>query len=139
MKVRKLDFGFMFRFEKGDELMSMLTKFIADNQTPFASFTLIGATTDVELGFFSLKDKDYHWKNFTGEYEIVGGVGNIALLEEKPIIHLHITIADDEYRTYGGHVKKLIVGATCELTLFVSKERVERKYDEETGLNLLEL
>ena len=61
------------------------------------------------------------------------------VLEEKPMIHLHITIADDEYHAYGGHVKKLIVGATCELTLFVSKERIERKYDEGTGLNLLEV
>ena len=139
MKVRKLDFGSMLRFEKGDELMSVLVKFIADNQLPFASFTLIGATTDVELGFFSLKDKDYKWKNFTGEYEIVGGVGNISLLEEKPMIHLHITIADDEYRTHGGHVRKLIVGATCELTLFVSKERIERKFDEVVGLNLLDV
>ncbi len=139
MKVRKLNFGYIFRFEKGDELMSTLVKFISDNQKPFASFTLIGATTDVELGFFSLKDKAYHWRNFTGEFEIVGGVGNISLYEEKPMIHLHITIADDEYRAYGGHVRKLIVGATCELTLFTSKVEIERKFDEGTGLNLLEV
>ena len=87
MKVRKLDFGFMFRFEKGDELMSVLMKFIADNQIVFASFTLIGATSDVELGFFSLNDKNYHWKNFTGEYEIVGGVGNISLLYHPQLTH----------------------------------------------------
>lgn len=139
MKVRKLNFGYIFRFEKGDELMSILEKFIADNQAHFASFTLVGATTNVELGFFSLKEKEYHWRNFTGEYEIVGSVGNIALHEEKPMIHLHITIADDEYRAYGGHVRKLIVGATCELTLSTSQERIERKFDEETGLNLLEV
>ncbi len=139
MKVKKLNFGYILRFEKGDELMSTLVKFIADNQTSFASFTLIGATTEVELGFFSLKDKAYHWKNFTGEYEIVAGVGNVATHEEKPMIHLHITIADDEFHAYGGHVRKLIVGATCELTLYTSEVRIERKFDEETGLNLLEL
>lgn len=139
MKARTLEFGYILRFEKGDELMSCLEQFSLENKVSFASFTLLGATTDVQLGFFSLADKQYHWKNFTGEFEIVGGVGNIAHCETKPMIHLHITIADAEYQTFGGHVKRLVVGATCELTLFSSNEYIERKFDEVVGLNLLEL
>ena len=139
MKAKKVDFGHILRIEKGEELIATLIAYCKENNIFFGSFALIGATTDIELGFFSLNDKKYHWKNFLGEFEITGGTGNITILEDEPMIHLHATLADENYQTFGGHVKHLIVGATCEVTLWVSGEKIERKLDEEVGLNLWEL
>ena len=127
------------RAEKGEELISELLRFFSDTKHPSASFTVIGATSDVELGFYSLTKKEYHWKNFVGEYEITGGVGNIAYFEGKPVVHLHTTIADADFKAFGGHVRRLVVGATCEVTLLFHENVHEREFVPEIGLNLWKL
>ncbi len=136
MQTRKTESGYLIKFSTGEELVSCLVQFCTNNHIVAGSFTAIGATTKVSLGFYSLHKKEYHWKEFLGEFEITGGVGNIAVFEEKPVIHMHTTIADEEFNAFGGHVKSLVVGATCEVVLTTYAEPLERKFDEKVGLNL---
>jgi predicted DNA-binding protein with PD1-like motif len=126
------------RLERGEELITALVDLTHGSERTF-SFTVIGATTDVELGFYHLEKKEYSWKRFVGEFEVVGGVGNSALFGNEPFVHLHATIADEDFRAYGGHVRKLIVGATCEVSVVFHEEPLRRERDEEIGLNLWDL
>ena len=136
MQTRKIESGYLMKFSTGEELVSRLVQFCTDNHIVAGSFTVIGATTKVVLGFYSLNKKEYHWKEFFGEFEIAGGVGNIAMFEEKPMVHMHTSVADEEFNTFGGHVKILVVGATCEVVLTTYAELLERKPDSAVGLNL---
>ena len=139
MKVLQEKNGMLLRLERGEELISKLISLFLEGKQKTGSFTVIGATTDTELGFYSLEKKVYHWKSFAGEYEITGGVGNISFFEGKPVVHLHTTIADAEFNAYGGHVRKLVVGATCEVSLVFHDKVLEREGVEEIGLNLWKL
>jgi predicted DNA-binding protein with PD1-like motif len=58
---------------------------------------------------------------------------------DKPFIHAHITIADQQFGTFGGHLKEAIVGATCEIYLTRLRGKIQRIKDEITGLNLLDI
>jgi hypothetical protein len=44
---------------------------------------------------------------------------------------------DKVFNTVGGHVKELVVGATCELLVTPLETPMTRVFDEETGLKLL--
>ena len=136
MQTRKIESGYLMKFSTGEEIVSGLVKFCIDSRIVCGSFTAIGATTKVTLGFYSLAKKEYHWKEFFGEFEITGGVGNIAMFEEKPMVHMHTSIADAAFNAFGGHVKSLVVGATCEVVLTIYAEKLERKADVGVGLNL---
>ena len=54
-------------------------------------------------------------------FELTSLTGNITAetVENEPIIHLHATIADKDFRTYGGHVFRAIVSKTIEVVLTV--------------------
>ncbi len=139
MKSLKNEHSLIIRFERGEELISGMQKLFPEESYKSGSFTVIGATTNIELGFYSLDTKQYHWRSFVGEYEVTGGVGNIAYFEGKPVVHLHTTIADADFTAFGGHVRKFIVGATCEVTLVFHENTLEREFVSEIGLNLWKL
>ncbi len=130
---------FVMRFFKGEEIIKEMTDFLNRNKIMLASFSGIGAASSAILGFYSLKDKKYSWKEFTGEYEIISITGNVSLLDGKPFVHAHIMICDSKHNCFGGHLKEAVMGATAEIVLKPIKGKIERKLDEEIGLNLLDL
>ena len=52
--------------------------------------------------------------------------------------HIHMSAANDKGETFGGHLNRAIVSATCEMIITVIDGRVDRKFDENIGLNLFE-
>ena len=54
------------------------------------------------------------------------------------LIHMHGTFSDKEYRVYGGHINKMVVSGALELRMEVFQGSIEKAYDEETGLNLMQ-
>jgi uncharacterized protein len=57
----------------------------------------------------------------------------------EPILHMHATLSDETMQAYGGHIKELQVGATCEILLhrWYDSQGLKRAKDSETGLKLL--
>jgi len=50
---------------------------------------------------------------------------------------MHINIADKNHQSFDGHLNYAIISATFEGVLEVIEGETDRKYDDETGLNLL--
>ena len=59
-------------------------------------------------------------------------------MDSKPYIHLHMSAGDEKGAVYGGHLNKAVVSATCEMVITVIEGRVDRKFNEEAGINLFE-
>ena len=57
MKARKATEGHLLRFFKGEELMEGITQYAGSEGITAASVRAIGATTEIELGFYSLAEK----------------------------------------------------------------------------------
>jgi predicted DNA-binding protein with PD1-like motif len=137
MKYQRLDGNiWALRIMRGEEIVGSILQFANEEKLVSGIVTMIGAATDVELGFYDVGKKAYHWKMFTGDHEIVSATGNIALLNEKPFLHLHAVIGDAEYRTFGGHVKQALAGATTEVIIRAGELPLYRAMDPDIGLNL---
>ncbi len=129
---------FVLRLIKGEELISSVLKFCTNRGVESAFISGIGSVERVELGFYNLSKREYLWKNFDLPMEIVSLTGNITQVELKPFAHIHAVLSDSEFATYGGHVKLVIIGATCEVVIRPFENvRLERNFDESTGLKLL--
>ncbi len=139
MHVRKTEKGYFLRLETGEEIIGALAQFAKQENIRMASFVAIGATTELTLGYYTLSEKQYHWKEFAGEFEILSATGNISIFDGSPMVHMHGTFSGPDFFAFGGHVKKAHVGASCEIMLTVEQGSIERTFDELTGLNLWKL
>lgn len=128
---------YFLRFDKDEDLMEKLKVFCEKENIEAASFTGIGAGSKAVLGYYDLKKKAYTDKQVSGDFEIVSLVGNVSKLKEQTIVHAHACLSDETMRTVAGHVKKLVVSVTCELSLQALPSKIERKAVEGTELKLL--
>ncbi|MEM5777091.1 MAG: DNA-binding protein [Candidatus Aenigmatarchaeota archaeon] len=128
----------IFRIEKNQKLLEALNDYVLKNQIMAGYITAIGALKKVNVGYFI--NKKYIQNEAEGSFEIGSCNGIISLKEKIPFIHLHIVCQNDRGETLCGHVLDgSIVFPTVEVIIFEFKNLFERKFDEETGLFLLNL
>ena len=139
MTYKKVDQGYIVRLSRGEEIVATLTEFADTVDLKSGFVTGLGAICDVELGLYDLENREYVRKKFDGEYELINLTGNFSILDGRPFLHAHITIADSECRPSAGHLFSANVAVTGEFLVTSTGVEVVRKLDEETGLNLLEL
>lgn len=135
-------YNYTVRLGRGERLSEAFEQFFAESETQIlgASVSGVGAAEQLTLGFYDLETKEYAWREFGSLYEITGLHGTIARDEHDNLMfHLHGTFSDREYQVIGGHVKDFVVGGTCELFIHTTYQPLKRKFDEQTGLKLLDL
>lgn len=139
MRYRCFEKTWVLRFERGEEIVSALKAFCAEHGIALAAVSGIGAADRVTIGCFKTGTKEYIRKELIGDHEITGLAGTVSTMGGRPYLHLHVTLADSDWRTFGGHLDSAVVSGTCEVVLHPIEGRLERVYDEQVGLNLLKL
>ena len=76
--------------------------------------------------------------DFKGDFEIVSLTGTISTMNGEYYCHLHMSAGDENGNVFGGHLNRAVVSVTCEMVINIINGNVDRKYDEETGINLFE-
>ena len=138
MKVIKSEKNIILRLDRNEEIISSLELISRKEDIKSAFISGIGALEYVCIGRYKISSKEFIKKEFSGEFEVVSILGNMSLLENNEInIHLHISLADNNFNLFGGHLVKGIVSATMELKITVEKKELKRIYNENLGLNLL--
>jgi predicted DNA-binding protein with PD1-like motif len=73
------------------------------------------------------------------QVEVLSLVGDIALKDGEPTVHAHVVVGKADGSAHGGHLIEAHVLPTLELILIESPNFLQRKYDEETGLALIDI
>jgi len=139
MFSKKINQQWILRLQKGEEIVTSITRFCVDNQIKLGSITGIGAVDKVKLGLYDSKKKQYNTKEFFEDMEVTSLVGNVSLKDGKPFLHLHITLANSDFKVFGGHLYEAYICATGEIILDEINGSVDRFLDSETNLHLLDL
>ncbi|MCJ7507476.1 MAG: DNA-binding protein [candidate division Zixibacteria bacterium] len=139
MLFQKIKDGYVIRLEKGEEIINSLTDF-ADKYKIEGGFIYgIGTVNNLTLGYYEAEKKNYLKKSFPDDFELVSLMGNISLLKGNPMVHVHVVISDVNFNTLAGHLFSGTVSVTGEFVILATKDAIERAFDKETGLNLLQL
>lgn len=139
MKWKKIESYIVVRLEKDEEILSALRHALLDIGIKGAFFYGLGVGKKLELGYFDADEKQYVRRTFDEEYEFTSLTGNASLVAGELTIHCHVTVTDNDFRAYGGHLFKGFVPATVEIVVFPFTAPLSRRMDEKTGLNLLDL
>ena len=138
MEYRVFSHKIIARIDRGEEICEQLKIICEKENVRLASVSAIGAVGQFTVGVFNPHTKQYKANSFTGDYEIVSLLGTVTQQNGAFYLHLHMSAGDEEGCVFGGHLNCATVSATCEMVIDIIDGRVERKFSQEIGLNLLE-
>ena len=139
MKCKKMGNIYFVRIDRGEEVISELRRVCEEHHITLGKISAIGAFNKAKIGFFKLAEKQYHSNILIGDYEITSLLGNITTMNGKIYLHIHVNLADEEHRTFGGHLNEAVVSATCEAIIEEFEGEVDRFFDEKIGINLMDV
>lgn len=143
MKVQLLNTGeptkqYAVIFYTGDEAFSGLLEFAQKYHVTSAHFTAIGAVNGAMLGWFDPQRKMYKKIPITGQHEVIGMSGDIALYQGKPVVHTHMVVGTSDGTTRAGHVLAANVSPTLEVMVTVDPVTMQKRFDPGTDLTLID-
>src|ERR1700731_3012961 len=125
-------------FYQGDEAFSGLLEFAEKYQVTSAHFTAIGALNGATLGWFDPQRKMYKKIPINGQHEVMGMSGDIALYQEKPVVHTHMIVGSPDGTTRAGHVLLAYVSPPLEAMVTVDPIAMHKRFDPATDLTLID-
>ncbi len=137
MKFAKVnDNTYLLRLMKGEEVVGSLRLFCQKQKISNASFSGLGSIENPTLAHYLVDTKKYTEKTLNGVFEVLSLLGNVAMFENKQLIHPHVSLSDKNMKGMGGHLVQGIVHATLEVVIQKFDTKFEKKFDEEIGLKL---
>jgi len=136
----RLERAFMGRLEHGADLLEELTAVAVANGVRLGRVEALGAVRRATVGFYDQGTRTYAYRTLERPLEITSLVGNVSCNDGKPILHAHITLADEAGHAFGGHLAAGTVIFACEFILQAfSGPEFARGLDEATGLPLWQM
>lgn len=129
---------FVIVLETGEEIVASLQKFAARENVHAASFTAIGALSDVVLLYFDWQKKEYQKIPVREQVEVAALIGDIAEDPEgRPALHIHVVVGTRDGSAKAGHLGEGHVRPTLEVIVTESPAHLRKVKDAETGLALI--
>jgi uncharacterized protein len=123
--------------DTGDEAVAELGKFIRDHEVEAASLTAIGAFRRALLGYFDWQTKEYKKIAVEEQVEVLSLLGDVAVAEEGPTLHVHAVLGKADGSVVGGHLLEGHVRPTLEVILIQPPSYLRKRRDPATGLALI--
>jgi len=120
-------------FDKGDELLAEVQRYVREEKIAFAWFQAIGAFETSTIAYWNRDTKQYEDIAIDEQVEVIALSGNV--IPSK--VHAHVILGRRDASTVGGHLKRGIVFPTVEMQLWITDHEITRVRDEETGLDLI--
>ena len=124
------------RLKHDADVVQSITELAKNKGIEAGSFTAIGALKRAKLGYYDQKNHEYREIRIDSPHEMASCVGNVSLKDGEPFIHAHVVLADEMGNTKAGHLLEGIVFAAEVHLRQLEGPKLERKYDELTGLSL---
>ena len=138
MEYRKFGNTIFARIDRGEEILEKLKEISVKENVKLAHVSALGATNDFTVGVFNVDEKKYYANSFSGNFEIVSLTGTVTTMDGEFYAHLHMSAGNDKGEVFGGHLNRARISATCEMVITVTDGKVERKFNEDVGLNLFD-
>ena len=97
----------------------------------------VGMIKDPIIGYFD--GNKYHNKEFKGCWELISYNGNVTKSEDGFISHIHVSIAGEDHKIYGGHLSGGTVHLMNEVFAMKIDMDYEKNYNEEKNLKIWNL
>ena len=138
MRSKVFEGAVAVRLDIGDEIVECLKYVCEKHGIKSGAIMGIGATDNANLGVYDIERKSYEGKTVDEFCEIANLSGNVSSMNGEVYLHLHVTLGGKSGRIYAGHLQSAVISATAEIFILPFDEAIDRKRDEEHGLNIFD-
>lgn len=139
MKYTKNGKNIVARLDIDDEIIASLEIICKESNIKSARIHAIGAVKSATVAMFDFAKGDYNENSLDRFMELLSLEGNVTQMNGETYIHLHAVFGDCDGKAFGGHLKKAVIGATCEMFIEPLENTVSRVKEEKTGLNIFDI
>lgn len=136
MEYKRFENTIVARLDKGEEILEQVQSIALKENIKLACVQALGAVNEFTAGVFKPAEKEYVSNEFRGCFEIVSLTGTINTMNGDFYCHLHMSAGNEKGEVFGGHLNRAVVSATSEMIITVIDGSVDRRFDENIGLNL---
>ena len=136
MNYKIIDNTILLSLKKNEYINASIKYIFEVEKLKFGWINGIGAIHNIEIGCYDLKEKKYIRKKIKKEHELLLIMGNVSFIGNKHFVHTHIVLADENSKSFGGHLFDAQISATGEFKIDLLNHKVDRIFSDEIGLNL---
>ena len=138
-KLSDIHSPFILVVHKGEPIIETILNCARALKLNSASLSGLGALENPTIAYFNLGKRTYQDKIFSGIFELISLIGNIAQFEGNYVPHIHVTLGDEQYQVFGGHLQNAIVGVTAEITITPLAGSLIRQLHPDIGAKLIQV
>lgn len=136
MEYKRFNNTIIARLDRGEEILTEIEKIAKSESIKLAKVSAIGAVNDFTVGVYDVDKKEYKANSFTGDFELLSLLGNINTMNGEYYCHLHMSAGNEKGEVFGGHLNRAVISVTCEMFIDIIDGTVDRKHDDNIGINL---
>ena len=125
--------------DPGDEAVAALTQFARAEDLEAAQITAVGAFESAVVGWFDRTEKEYRRIPVDQQCEVLSLIGDVAVGQDGPSVHVHVVLGLSDGTTRGGHLLEGRVFPTLELVVRETPAQVRKIMRPDLGLALIDL
>ena len=125
--------------DPGDEAVDTLTRFARSEDLEAAQITAVGAFSRATVGWFDRAAKDYRRIRVDEQCEVLSLIGDIAVGQDGPVLHVHVVLGLSDGTTRGGHLLEGRVFPTLEAVVTETPARLRKVMNPDIGIALIDL
>ena len=92
--------------DPGDEAVAALTQFARAEDLEAAQITAVGAFERAVVGWFDRTAKEYRRIPVDQQCEVLSLIGDVAVGQDGPSVHVHVVLGLSDGTTRGGHLTR---------------------------------
>jgi uncharacterized protein len=125
--------------DPGDEAVTALNQFVRSERLEAAQVTAVGAFERAVVGWFDPAVKQYRRNPVDEQCELVSLIGDVAMGEDGPILHMHAALGLADGTTRGGHLLEGQVYPTLEAVVTETPAELRKVMRPDIGLALIDV
>jgi uncharacterized protein len=125
--------------DPGDEAVSELAQFARAQDLEAAQITAVGAFERAVVGWFDRSAREYRRIPVDEQCELLSLIGDVAVGEDGPVVHVHAVLGLSDGTTRGGHLLEARVFPTLEAVVTETPARLRKVMHPDIGIALIDL
>lgn len=139
MIYKRFDDKLVVRLVKGEKIVESLHEVFKKEDIKAGSISGLGAVDKLDMGFFNPTSKEYNPLIFEENMELTSLVGNVSRKDGEVYTHLHIVCGREDASTVSGHLNEARISLTAEIFVDIIDGNIGRIFDEDLGINIIDL